>query len=161
MHFRQAGTHGLPQPLGKIHRFPAAGLAVVQRPLRDVTAQHFLQTDGLRTQLQPVGIDGLRSAPLVFHRVGLPAALPAGNGHPIGRAQKFDGITLAGNPQPGGMNVHPPGDFSLSPAFPVGGIVDVFMHDGAVGSTVVFRPQVFYMDKRPLPAAKDKMLQAR
>ena len=77
------------------------------------------------------------------------------------RAQKFDGVTLAGNPQQGGMNVHPPGDFSLSPAFPVGGIVDVFMHDGTVGGTVVFRPQVFYMDKRPLPAAKDKMLQAR
>ena len=77
---REIPNH-LAQLLGEVYWGTTSRLSIEQRPLRNLTAQHLLQTHGLGAQLKLIGTVLLGPAPLVLHRKGLPQPFltPKGN----------------------------------------------------------------------------------
>ena len=160
MHLRQHLPHLIPQGRGKLDGHPTADFPIVQRPGRDIAAQHFLQAHGLTAELQ--GIPGIRpgAAPFVLHGVGLPKAIPAPDGDTGAPPVVFQHVALTGYPQRGGKDADAPGDDAAPTALSEVPVMGVLMHQRPVYGVVVFRPLVLQVNQGPPPPAKLKVLQA-
>lgn len=86
-------------------------------------------------------------------------ALLSVEGDPSFRPAEFHHITGAGNTKRRGKDVHVPGDQQVAPSLFLPGIMGLFVHDRSVGGPPIFRPLVFNVDQRPLPAAELEMLE--
>ena len=142
------------------HR-PAAGLSVIECPLRDGTAEHLLQAHSLGAQLKLVRTVFLGLAPFVLHRIRQPQTftiLQSNSGR--GSAELYR-VALAGNTQLRRVDGQPPDGQTVPPALPKLLVVDALVHEMAVHRAVILRPLTFNVDQRPLAAAKDKVLQTR
>ena len=140
---------------------PAPGLAVVQRPLRDVAAQHGFQAHSLTAELQRVPGILPGAAALILHRIGLPQSLFPDKGNTGIPPVILQNITLPGYPQLCGVDAHPAGDEPVPPAFLEAWVMGVLVGNSSVDGAEILRPLIFDVNEGPLPAAESKMLQAR
>ena len=115
------------------------------------------------TSAQLEGISGILpvATPFILHRVGLPQAVPPGQGDTGASPMVFQHITLPGYPQLPGVDAHPAGDEPVTPAFLKLGVVGILMQDAAVNGAVILRPLMLNVNQCPLPAAEGKMLDSR
>ena len=73
-------------------------------------------------------------------------------------AMKFDNVAFARKPQLSRKDRQASHDQCVAPAFSKRFIVRTFVHDVALNRQDILSPNLFDMYKRPLPAAKRKML---
>jgi len=129
------------------NRLALLRLAVEQRAFRHRLAEHLLQAEGLRAELHFVGAMRLRTAALVFDRVGR-------------IAMEFDGIRLAVKAMDEGAQREPAQDADARAAvWPAA--VDPLVHQPPLGGGAVLRPELLHMDQRALPRAEQVVLQGR
>ena len=118
------------------------------------------QTHGLAAELERICISVLGLAALVFYGIGLPQAVPVGEGNSLCSPAVFQNVALPADAQLCGIDADATLDQQVAPAFLQRPVMRPFMHQRAIHSAVIFSPLVFNVDQRPLAAAKGEMLQA-
>ena len=158
VHFLERGAHPFAQRVGQGHGDAASGLAVEQRALADVAAEHFLQAHRLSAELKRVPIAVRRLPALVFDGEGRPEALAAGQAHAVGRAAELQHVAGAGNAQRRRKDPHPARNQQIAPTLKAVLVVRALVEQRAVGRVEIVRPKLLNVNERPLPAAERKVL---
>ena len=97
-HFRRHTFHPFTQLQREADPLPAAGFPVIETALGNIADEDFFQAHGLSAQLKLVAVVLLGLAPLVFHRIGQPAAFPAMERHALGILMEFHHVASPGQP---------------------------------------------------------------
>lgn len=134
-------------------------LAIEERALLYTAAQHFFKTHCLRAKLRRVAVPFLWLAALVLHGEGQPSALPPAQLYAVIAAVIFKHITLPGYAEPARGQANPMEGDHIAALLAKRLIMRSCMQERAVNGTKVLRPLVFDMNQRPLPAAKQEVLQ--
>jgi len=141
--------------------YAVTSLAVEQKSAPDFRREHFFQTHCLSAELSLIAMVMLFFAAFVFNGCRQIKPVTIGQLHAIGRSGELDHITHARKPQPIGCHRHGTRGDDPVPRFGEEGIVNSLVHDPALGGQRVFPPLLFHVDERPLPAAKQEVLNAR
>jgi len=132
----------------KIHRHPAAALAIEQGSGWNFQAQHFFQTQSLGAKLDGVRLSFLKPPSLVFHRERSPSAALSVELHHIG---------LSAQAQRQGTQLEPGDGLDIASRFRQA-LVGPVMENSAFRGQPVFRPKTFQMYQGALPGADQVML---
>lgn len=117
MHLLDQFFHLRAQRLCQADAFPPSTLAVIQRALRDITAEHILQAHGLRAELQGVAVIFLGSSALVLHGIGHPKPFPSRKRDPFLPPMILQDIALSGNSKLRRIDADAALDQQISPTF--------------------------------------------
>ena len=160
MHLFNESAHLLPQLGDEINFRAPSRLTVIERAAWDLAAEHFFEAHRLTAELKRVLRALFRLSALILHRIWLPQALAILEWDSPLIPAKFKHVARARHTERAGENAHIPRDEKVSPAFGERAVVRVFVQDRAIRRAVVFRPLVFDVDERPLPATELQVLQA-
>lgn len=135
-------------PKGRVEGdFGAAfSLSVKKESVGNICREHFLEAEGLGTELDFVGAVCLGFPAFVFDR----------NNRPI--LVKFDHIALAGKAERERADGQTPGDADARACFR-GTVVSAFMEDTSLGGESILGPDLFEVDQGALARAIEPMLE--
>lgn len=134
----------LPQGLVENNIKAMPGLTIEECPCRDRDGEHLLQTDRLGAELDLVAVVRLGLAPLVLHGEGEPGTIRL----PV----ELHDVGLPDQPQAQRTKRHAVVDPDVAPGL-AAFVVDALVHDPALGSETVLRPDLFNVNKGAAPRA--------
>ena len=138
--------------------FPPVRLGVKQCGGLNPADKHLLQRHALRTELKPVRVALLAVPVLVFHRHGLPSALPALQTNPFRVGAEFHNVADSAESQLTADHPHPPHNQQIAPFLHLGLVMTALVVQLPLCGAGVFRPLLLQMNECPLPPTKKKML---
>ncbi len=144
----------------KHHRLPPTNLAIIQCSLRDIAAQHILQTHGLSAKLKRIACVFSWSPTLILYGVGLPETVLPRQRNAGGSPAVLQYVASPGHPQLRRIHIGTACDKAIPTTLLKFWIMGVFMEQCPIYRAVVFCPLVFDVDQCPLTPAKRKMLQS-
>jgi hypothetical protein len=150
--------------LGKGHRGPAAGLPVEEKTLKDASAEHLFQAQGLRADLDLVAVIVLGTAAFIFDWRRLPPAAKVRQAKAAlfvfrrEERSEFDDVGLSDEAETQRADAKPTGNAEAGSRFPAS-FVGPVVEDLAFGCKAVLRPLLLNVDERALSRAEGEVLQ--
>ena len=158
MHLCGVGAHLFPKLRREGYAHAPARFTIKERAVRDLAAEHFLQTHGLGAQLQLVAAVLFGVAALILDRIGQPCALVPVQRHAAFVPVKLHDVTLAAEAERQRVNMQAARDDRVAAAFAKLLVMGALVQKRALRGAQVLRPLLLDMDQRPLPAAEFEML---
>ena len=137
-----------------------SGFAVVQIARRYFTAEHLLQTHGLRRELCQIAQILFGCATFVLNGCDRKRPFLSKYGNTLGASAQLYGIALAAQSQTCRGDLHRPHNEQIPTLFPLVTVVNIAVQNITVYGAVILAPLLFHMNQRPLPPAKQKVLDA-
>ncbi len=144
---------------GELDLGSTARLTVEQSAIADFATKHFFQTEGLGAELDFVAGVAFGFAAFVFDGEGSPQTGKVGEWDAVGGLVEFDDIGLTGEAEFEGVEAEAAGGADTWATFGTWG-VGAFVEDAPFGSETIFLPQLFDVDKPPLPLTEEEVLEA-
>ena len=145
---------------GELDLGSTAGLTVKESAIADLATKHFFETEGLGAELNFVAGIAFGFATFVFDGEGSPQTGEVGERDTVGGFVEFDDVGLTGEAELKGVEAEAAGGADTWATFGTWG-VGAFVEDAPFGSETIFLPQLFDVDKPPLPLTEEEVLEAR
>lgn len=144
---------------GELDLGSTARLTVEECAIADFATKHFFEAEGLGAELDFVAGVAFGFAAFVFDGEGSPQTGKVGEWDAVGGLVEFDDIGLTGEAEFEGVEAEAAGGADTWATFGTWG-VGAFVEDAPFGSETIFLPQLFDVDKPPLPLTEEEVLEA-
>lgn len=144
---------------GELDLGSTARLTVEECAIADFATKHFFEAEGLGAELDFVAGVAFGFAAFVFDGEGSPQTGEVGEWDAVGGLVEFDDVGLTGEAELEGVEAEAAGGADTWATFGTWG-VGAFVEDAPFGSEAIFLPQLFDVDKPPLPLTEEEVLEA-